>query len=87
MNLGLDKLRSDYKQLFWNLIYYFNDYTLPYDFLLPYEDDDESFEINDDPPVEFTQRKPQRVLKEGLDLDMITEVEESHEKAHSHIDI
>lgn len=24
--------------LFWNLIYYFNEYHLPYEFILPYED-------------------------------------------------
>ena len=30
------------KQLFWNLIYYFNEYHLPYEFILPYED--KSFE-------------------------------------------
>lgn len=29
---------SQNKQIFWNLIYYFIDYGLPYDFLLPYED-------------------------------------------------
>ena len=27
--------------MFWNLIYYFNDYLLPYDFILPYEDTEE----------------------------------------------
>jgi len=26
------------KQRFWNLIYYFNEYHLPYEFILPYED-------------------------------------------------
>ena len=26
------------EQLFWNLIYYFNEYHLPYEFILPYED-------------------------------------------------
>ena len=25
------------KQRFWNLIYYFNEYHLPYEFILPYE--------------------------------------------------
>ena len=28
------------KQIFWNLIYYFNEYHLPYEFILPYEDKD-----------------------------------------------
>ena len=26
------------KDIFWNLIYYFNEYHLPYEFILPYED-------------------------------------------------
>lgn len=25
--------------LFWNLIYYFNEYSLPFDLILPYEED------------------------------------------------
>lgn len=37
MKLGIETLRFN-KVLFWNLIYYFNDYMLPYDFMLPYED-------------------------------------------------
>ena len=28
----------DIKHIFWNLIYYFNEYHLPYEFILPYED-------------------------------------------------
>ena len=30
--------RESHEQLFWNLIYYFNEYHLPYEFILPYED-------------------------------------------------
>jgi hypothetical protein len=26
--------------IFWNLIYYFNEHTLPFDCILPYEDDE-----------------------------------------------
>ena len=26
------------KQRFWNLIYYFNEHHLPYEFMLPYQD-------------------------------------------------
>ena len=37
---NLNTLRADSagKQRFWNLIYYFNEYHLPYEFILPYED-------------------------------------------------
>ena len=33
-------MRTNYeiKDIFWNLIYYFNEYHLPYEFILPYED-------------------------------------------------
>ena len=33
-------LRTNFelKDIFWNLIYYFNEYHLPYEFILPYED-------------------------------------------------
>ena len=33
-------LRTNYEimDIFWNLIYYFNEYHLPYEFILPYED-------------------------------------------------
>ena len=38
--VDLGRLRSDKlnQQRFWNLIYYFNEYHLPYEFILPYED-------------------------------------------------
>lgn len=41
MKLDVVKMRSDNKNLFWNMIYYFNDYFLPFDFILPYEDTSE----------------------------------------------
>ena len=34
----MKELRETNKQVFWNLIYYFNDYVLPFDFILPYEE-------------------------------------------------
>lgn len=48
----LGKLRGDpdpkskYRVIFWNLIYYFNEHTLPFDCILPYEftEFQESFE-------------------------------------------
>ena len=38
--VDLKKLRADdiNQRRFWNLIYYFNEYHLPYEFILPYED-------------------------------------------------
>ena len=38
MKLEMHKIRQFNKHIFWNLIYYFNDYHLPFEFLLNYED-------------------------------------------------
>ena len=38
MKIDFEKMRESNKHIFWNLIYYFNDYHLPFEFLLPYED-------------------------------------------------
>ena len=37
MQLNNLRLGEQGKQRFWNLIYYFNEYHLPYEFILPYE--------------------------------------------------
>ncbi len=38
--LELSEFRSkaENEESFWNLIYYFNEYRLPYEFILPYKD-------------------------------------------------
>ncbi|CDW84381.1 UNKNOWN [Stylonychia lemnae] len=41
MKIDMCKMRQENKNLFWNIIYYFNDYSLPFDFILPYEDTSE----------------------------------------------
>jgi hypothetical protein len=33
----LKDLRKNYENLFWNLVYYLNEYQLPFEFILPYE--------------------------------------------------
>ena len=38
VDLSLFRSEEQNKQRFWNLIYYFNEYHLPYEFVLPYED-------------------------------------------------
>ena len=35
--LLLRELRKDHEHLFWNLVYYLNEYQLPFEFILPYE--------------------------------------------------
>jgi len=41
LKIDVNKQRESNKQIFWNMIYYFNDYQLPFDFILPYEDTQE----------------------------------------------
>ena len=33
----LKDLRENHENLFWNLVYYLNEYQLPFEFILPYE--------------------------------------------------
>lgn len=35
--MPLTYLRTKREMDFWNLVYYFNEYLLPFDFILPYE--------------------------------------------------
>ena len=37
MNIDMINMRGANKHIFWNLVYYFNDYHLPFEFILPYE--------------------------------------------------
>jgi hypothetical protein len=37
-NIDIDKLKLNYYPIFWNLVYYFKINKLPFDFILPYED-------------------------------------------------
>ena len=38
MKIDIKELRDTNKQVFWNLVYYFNDYVLPFDFILLYDE-------------------------------------------------
>ena len=35
--VDLKDLRKNHENLFWNLVYYLNEYQLPFEFILPYE--------------------------------------------------
>ena len=37
-NIDIDKLKLNYYPIFWNLVYYFKINKLPFDFILPYQD-------------------------------------------------
>ena len=37
--LDINNFRSNYNPIFWNLIYYFYIENLPFDFILPYENE------------------------------------------------
>jgi len=38
LKIDVEDIRVHNKHIFWNMIYYFNDYQLPFDFILPYEE-------------------------------------------------
>lgn len=38
LKIDVVDIREHNKHIFWNMIYYFNDYQLPFDFILPYEE-------------------------------------------------
>jgi hypothetical protein len=38
MKIDMRLLREFNKQIFWNMVYYFNEFQLPFEFFLPYED-------------------------------------------------
>ena len=38
MKIDMRMMREYNKQIFWNMVYYFNEYHLPFEFFLPYED-------------------------------------------------
>ena len=44
--MPLEVLRREARDEFWNLMYYFNEHQLPYDFMLPYENDDQARELH-----------------------------------------
>lgn len=71
MKLDVVKMRSDNKNLFWNMIYYFNDYFLPFDFILPYEEFDKGYE---------ELRKTASLVKVQLVKNDIEEVIEDQEE-------
>jgi len=60
-DVELEKLRKSesQKHLFWNMIYYFNEYLLPYDFILPYEN-------HKDLIFEFDQHRYKKAQKKEI---------------------
>ena len=69
-------MRESNKHVFWNLIYYFNDYLLPFDFILPYEDNKE-FDLQYDELKKTAQAV--RVHQMKNDMDEVIEEEKENE--------
>jgi len=57
--LPLKFLRREKEQDFWNLVYYFDDYKLPFEFILPYEND-----VVKQDYVAFRQEQRKQVTKQ-----------------------
>jgi hypothetical protein len=80
MKIDINNLRTKNKQIFWNLIYYFNDYQLPFEFILPYEDTNQ-FDIDYEEFKRTGDRVKVHLAVEKL--DEIREVDETDESRNS----
>ena len=67
--LAPEVLREFNKNIYWNLIWYFADYNLPYDFMVPYSNEDELWEqfihTNDHLVVRNKTRLDQMLQQDG----------------------
>ena len=50
-NINVEEFKSDYNPLFWNIIWYFKMKKLPFDFILPYEDNIFYYLLNNKPKI------------------------------------
>jgi hypothetical protein len=56
-NINLEDLKSNYNPFFWNIIWYFKVKKLPFDFILPYEDNIVYYLINNKQKKNDTEEK------------------------------
>ncbi len=67
---SLEEIRDSFHNVFWNLIWHFADQSLPYDFLVPYEDTRlyEGFlRVNDHLKITTHERMDQKVQRLGIE--------------------
>lgn len=76
LKLEMDRLRQDNKQMFWNLIYYFNDYHLPFEFVLPYEDTRE-FDRQYEELKKTAALVKVQIQKDRIDEDLVVQSSQS----------
>ena len=62
-NINLDDLKSNYNPFFWNIIWYFKVKKLPFDFILPYEDNIVYYLINNKQKKNDTEEKNNKLKK------------------------
>ena len=59
-NINLDDFKSNYNPFFWNIIWYFKVKKLPFDFILPYEDNIIYYYINNKQKINDTEDKKEK---------------------------
>lgn len=70
MKIDFEKMRESNKHIFWNLIYYFNDYHLPFEFLLPYEDT-KTFDMQYEELKRTAALVKVQIQKDRIDEDLV----------------
>ncbi len=55
-NINIEEFKSDYNPFFWNIIWYFKMKKLPFDFILPYEDNIFYYLLNNKPKLQNEEK-------------------------------
>eukprot|EP00824_Muranothrix_gubernata_P004198 TRINITY_DN15367_c0_g1_i1.p1 TRINITY_DN15367_c0_g1~~TRINITY_DN15367_c0_g1_i1.p1 ORF type:complete len:393 (+),score=63.73 TRINITY_DN15367_c0_g1_i1:245-1423(+) len=80
LKVELSTFRSSYKHIFWNMVWYFGDIGLPYDFMLPYKDRTE-YEIwnHSGPKIKFL--KEEEEVKQDEDQRKLNKIMEKKKRS------
>ena len=70
MKIDFERMRESNKHIFWNLIYYFNDYHLPFEFMLPYEDT-KTFDMQYEELKRTAALVKVQIQKDRIDEDLV----------------
>jgi molybdenum cofactor biosynthesis enzyme MoaA len=70
LKLDMQMMRQVNKHLFWNLIYYFNEFQLPFEFFLPYEDT-KTFDQQYEELKKVSAHVKVQIQKDDIDEDLI----------------
>jgi hypothetical protein len=70
MKIDIRQMRGFNKQLFWNMIYYFNEYQLPFEFFLPYEDT-KQYDLEYEELKRMSSLVKVQIQRDAIDEDLV----------------